>query len=63
MKAHLVGGGIASLAAAAHLIKDGNMLGGNIHVYEAGDGIGGCLRGYGDAAHGYVIPVGRVFEK
>ncbi len=29
MKAHLVGGGIASLTAAAYLIKDGGLLGGN----------------------------------
>ena len=35
MKAHLVGGGISSLAAAAFLIKDGGLLGNNIHIYES----------------------------
>ena len=43
MKAHLVGGGIASLAAAVHLIRDAGMLGANIHIYEARDRLGGCL--------------------
>lgn len=63
MKAHLVGGGIASLTAAAYLIKDGGLLGGNIHIYESSSSLGGCLRGYGDASHGYFIPVGRMFEE
>lgn len=31
-KAHLVGGGIASLAAAAILIRDGDLLGKNITI-------------------------------
>jgi len=63
MKAHLVGGGLASLAAAASLIRDGNVLGTNIHIYEQDNGAGGCLRAGGGADTGYVIPVGRVFEK
>ena len=41
--AHLVGGGIASLAAAAILIRDGDMLGKNITVYEQLDLLGGVL--------------------
>jgi oleate hydratase len=63
MKVHLVGGGLASLAAAAYLIKDGNVLGTNINIYEQGGGLGGCLASSGNAETGYVIPVGRVFER
>ena len=62
MKAHLVGGGIASLAAAVHLIRDGGMLGANIHIYEARDRLGGCLVAGGSADEGYILPGGRVFE-
>ena len=62
MKAHLVGGGIASLAAAVHLIRDGGMLGANIHIYEARDTLGGCLAAGGSADKGYILPGGRVFE-
>jgi oleate hydratase len=45
-KAHLVGSGIANLAAAAYLLKDGGLLGANIHIYEEGDTAGGCLAVY-----------------
>jgi oleate hydratase len=34
-KAHLVGGGIGSLAAVAFMIRDGNLPGGNITMFEA----------------------------
>ena len=34
-KAYMVGGGIGSLAAAAFLIRDGNVPGRNITIYEA----------------------------
>ena len=42
-KAYLVGGGIGSLAAAAFMIRDGSMTGGNITVYEALPLLGGSL--------------------
>ena len=35
IKAHLVGGGIGSLAAAAFMIRDGGVPGKNITIYEA----------------------------
>jgi oleate hydratase len=73
MKAHLVGGGISSLAAAAYLfkdgnvlannIKDGNVLANNIHVYEASDTIGGALDAAGDPEHGYSMRGGRMLEE
>ncbi len=62
MKAHLVGGGLASLAAAAHLIKDGGILANNIFIYERSDDLGGAMGMAGGPVHGYVLPTGRVFE-
>lgn len=42
-KAYMVGGGIGSLAAAAFLIRDGNVPGRNITIYEAMPVLGGSL--------------------
>jgi len=61
-KIHLVGGGIASLAAAAFFIRDGDVLGHNITVYEELATIGGSLDGSGSAKDGYVLRGGRMFE-
>jgi oleate hydratase len=47
-RAHLVGGGIASLAAATLLIRDGGLSGHTITVYEELDRVGGSLDGSGD---------------
>src|ERR1039457_3986202 len=49
-KAYLVGGGIGSLAAAAFMIRDGNLPGGNISILEAAHVMGGSLGGAGDDA-------------
>ena len=46
-KVYLVGGGIASLAAAVFLIRDDDVLGRNITVLEELDKIGGSLDGAG----------------
>jgi oleate hydratase len=61
-KAYLVGGGIAGLAAAAYLIKDGGLLGANITVYEEGGVMGGCLDAAGAAEKGYSMRGERMFE-
>ena len=53
-KAYLVGGGIASLAAAVLLIRDGGLRGHNIHIIEELPLAGGALDGSGDPAKGYV---------
>ena len=58
----LVGGGIAALAAAAFLIRDGDVQGHRITIIEAGDRLGGSLDGAGSAAAGYVLRGGRMFE-
>jgi oleate hydratase len=61
-KAHLVGGGIASLAAAAYLIKDGGLLGANIAIYEGGTSPGGALDAGSAADKGYSMRGERMFE-
>ncbi|MEI9965286.1 MAG: oleate hydratase [Caulobacteraceae bacterium] len=62
-RAHLIGGGIASMAAAAILIRDGDLLGRNITIYEAQDRLGGSLDGSGDPEHGYMVRGGRMIER
>jgi len=62
MHAHLVGGGIASLAAAAVLIRDSDLLGKNITIYEQLDLPGGALDGSGNPEVGYLVRGGRMFE-
>ncbi|MFF4661220.1 oleate hydratase [Streptomyces sp. NPDC001381] len=60
--AYLVGGGIASLAAAAFLIRDGGHPGENIHVLEELPVVGGSMDGSGEPA-GYVTRGGRMLEE
>lgn len=62
-KAYLVGGGIASLASAAYLIRDGGMPGPNIRIFEETGAIGGSLDGEGSPEHNYVIRGGRMFTE
>lgn len=59
-QAFLIGGGIASLAAAAFLIRDGGWSGERITVLEAGPVLGGSLDGAGDPEQGYVMRGGRM---
>jgi oleate hydratase len=59
-KAHLVGGGIGSLAAAAFMIRDGAMPARNITIYEALPVLGGSLDGAGNAEDGYSLRGGRM---
>lgn len=61
IKVYLVGGGIASLAAAAFLIRDGGVRGENISVLEETGLAGGSLDGDGTPDVGYVIRGGRMF--
>ncbi|MGL4741388.1 MAG: oleate hydratase [Sarcina sp.] len=62
-KAYLVGGGIASLASAFYLLRDGHMKGENITIFEKSSIEGGSLDGAGDAEHGYVCRGGREMEE
>jgi len=61
-KFYLVGGGIASLAAAAFLIRDGDIRGQNITILEESAKIGGSLDAAGNPKDGYVMRGGRMFE-
>ncbi len=61
-KVYLIGGGIASLAAAAFLIRDAQVPGRNIVILEQLDRLGGSLDGAGSAADGYVLRGGRMIE-
>jgi oleate hydratase len=61
-KVYLVGGGIASLAAAAFMIRDGDLAGRNITILEELDKLGGSLDGAGSPETGYVLRGGRMIE-
>ena len=60
--AHLIGGGIASLAAAAFFIRDGQMDPKRITVYEASKICGGCLDGIEDPKEGFLFRGEREME-
>ena len=62
MKAHIVGGGFGGLAAAAYLIRDAGMSGEDATVYEAGQRPGSAFSLAGNAATGYILPTGAVFD-
>ncbi len=63
-KAYLVGGGIASLAAAVYLIKDGHIKGENIQIFDEATRMGGSLdaQNLSDSG-GYVMRGIRMFEE
>lgn len=60
--AYLVGAGLASLAAACFLIRDGQMKGRHIHILEEKKIPGGSCDGIKDPAHGYIMRGGREME-
>ena len=61
--AYLVGAGLASLAAAGFLVRDGQMPGENITILEASDIAGGALDGVEDPHRdGFLIRGGREME-
>jgi len=59
---YLVGGGIASLAAAAFLIRDGDIPGRNITILEESEKIGGSLDAASTPEAGYIMRGGRMIE-
>ena len=62
IQVYLVGGGIASMAAAAFMIRDGDVPGHNITILEELDKLGGSLDGSGSPQNGYVLRGGRMLE-
>jgi oleate hydratase len=61
-KAYLVGSGIASLSAAAFLIREGGFAGRDIVILEEQDREGGSLDAAGSPETGYTMRGGRMFE-
>ncbi|MCZ4119713.1 oleate hydratase [Streptomyces sp. H39-S7] len=61
-KAYLVGSGIASLSAAAFLIREGGFSGADIVILEEQDREGGSLDAAGSPETGYTMRGGRMFE-
>lgn len=62
-KAYIVGGGIASLASAAYLIKDGKFNGKDIILFETDKKLGGALDSTRLSKKSYVMRGYRMFEK
>ena len=60
--AYIVGSGLASLAAACFLVRDGQMAGEHIHILEAMDIAGGACDGIFDPSRGYIMRGGREME-
>ena len=62
-QAYFVGGGLASLAGAAYLIRDCNFKGENIHIIEGLHILGGSNDGAGDATNGFIVRGGRMLNE
>ncbi|QIB69561.1 oleate hydratase [Aminipila butyrica] len=60
--AYLVGSGLASLAAACFLVRDGQMKGERIHILEELSLPGGACDGIRDQEKGFIIRGGREME-
>lgn len=53
--AYLIGSGLAALAAACFLVRDGKMQGKNVHILEKDKIAGGACDGYLYDGLGYVM--------
>ena len=60
---YFIGGGLASLAGAAYLIRDCKMNGKNIHILEGMPILGGSNDGAGDVTNGFVCRGGRMLNE
>lgn len=60
---YFIGGGLASLAGAAYLVRDCNFKGENIHVIEAMRILGGSNDGEGNASEGFICRGGRMLNE
>lgn len=63
MQAYFIGGGLASLAGAAYLIRDCGVNGEDIHILESMDILGGSNDGSGDIKNGFVCRGGRMLNE
>ena len=62
-KAYLVGGGLASMAAAAYLVRDCRFPGKQITIYEGMHILGGSNDGIGTPEKGFVCRGGRMLNE
>lgn len=62
-RAYLIGGGLASLAAAAYLVRDCGFPAEHITVYESLSVLGGSNDGAGTAQRGFVCRGGRMLNE
>ena len=60
--AYIIGGGLAGLATAVYLIRDGGVRGSKIHIFEELAVPGGSMDGIYNPARGYIIRGGREME-
>jgi len=60
--AYLVGAGLASLAAACFMVRDGQMKGERIHILEETSLPGGACDGINDPQKGFIVRGGREME-
>lgn len=60
---YFIGGGLASLAGAAYLIRDCNFKGENIHIIEGLKILGGSNDGGGSAENGFICRGGRMLNE
>lgn len=60
--AYLVGAGLGSLSAACYLIRDGQMKGDHIHIFEKCPIPGGACDGYNYPSIGYTMRGGREMD-
>ncbi len=60
---YFVGGGLASMAGAAYLIRDCNLKGANIHILESLPVLGGSNDGAGTPQKGFVCRGGRMLNE
>ena len=61
-RAHIIGGGIAGLSAAAFLVSDAGMLAHHVTIYETLPLMGGSMDAAGNAASGYTSRGERELE-
>ena len=62
-KAYLIGGGLASMAAAAYLVRDCKFPGKQITIYEGMHILGGSNDGIGTPEKGFVCRGGRMLNE
>lgn len=62
-QAYFIGGGLASMAGAAFLIRDGGFKGKNIHIIEGTHILGGSNDGAGNEKDGFIVRGGRMLNE